>query len=199
MPTTLEDGIHSAKQIGASVRTRRLSVAMSVRALARLSGFSPSFISQVENGQASPSIASLEKIASALGMTLGSFFSSPDTAGQQHARIVRGQDGGHLTSDWSLATIRNLGQGAEHGTLESLLIELQVGGRSGHEPDPRGVETFAFVVEGRLQLHLIDGQQTLNVGDAVTLAPGLAHRWTNESNRSARLLMISSRQLLVAN
>jgi XRE family transcriptional regulator, regulator of sulfur utilization len=40
----------------------------------RVLRFSPSFISQVELGQASPSIASLDRIASGLGVSLGQFF-----------------------------------------------------------------------------------------------------------------------------
>ncbi|WP_371879132.1 helix-turn-helix domain-containing protein [Candidatus Chloroploca mongolica] len=39
-------------------------------------GFSPSFIAQIEADVASPSLASLEKIASALGVTRGQLLSS---------------------------------------------------------------------------------------------------------------------------
>jgi len=49
---------------------------MSLRSLASRTDFSPSFISQVENGVVSPSIASMEKIAGALGVTLGEFFAA---------------------------------------------------------------------------------------------------------------------------
>jgi len=50
---------------------------LSLRAFADRAGFSPSFISQLENGQVSPSIASLEKIAAQLNMTLKDFFAVP--------------------------------------------------------------------------------------------------------------------------
>ena len=60
--------------VGKVIRRLRDRTGLSVRGLASKSGFSPSFISQVELGQASPSIASLEKIASALDVTLGEFF-----------------------------------------------------------------------------------------------------------------------------
>jgi transcriptional regulator with XRE-family HTH domain len=43
---------------------------MSLRGLAEKTNFSPSFISQVENGQAPPSISSMERIALALGVLL---------------------------------------------------------------------------------------------------------------------------------
>ena len=64
----------SENHIGDRIRRLRTDRGLSVRTLAAMAGFSPSFISQVEHGQVSPSIASLERIASALGITLGGFF-----------------------------------------------------------------------------------------------------------------------------
>lgn len=59
---------------------------MSLRALGEVTGFSASFLSQVENGLASPSISSMEKIAAALGVTLWQFF---QVAEVPRANIVR--------------------------------------------------------------------------------------------------------------
>jgi mannose-6-phosphate isomerase-like protein (cupin superfamily) len=53
--------------IGEHVRRLRLKRHASVRAFAAQTGFSPSFISQLENGQVSPSLGSMQKIAEALG------------------------------------------------------------------------------------------------------------------------------------
>ena len=51
------------QMVGAHVRRLRTDRGLSLRALAAETGFSPSFMSQVENGQVSPSISSMEKIA----------------------------------------------------------------------------------------------------------------------------------------
>src|SRR6185436_7275479 len=64
------------QQVGAHVRKLREQARLSVRALAAQSDFSPSFISQLENGQVSPSIHSMEKIANVLGTSLGAFFAA---------------------------------------------------------------------------------------------------------------------------
>ena len=53
--------------IGEHIRRLRLERHVSVRAFAAQTGFSPSFISQLENGQVSPSLGSLQKIAETLG------------------------------------------------------------------------------------------------------------------------------------
>ena len=64
----------SSVNVGGRIRQLRLGLGMSVRALAAKTGFSPSLISQAENGQVTPSIGSLERIAMALGVSLGKFF-----------------------------------------------------------------------------------------------------------------------------
>jgi transcriptional regulator with XRE-family HTH domain len=55
-------------QIGAAVRRLREVRGLTLRAVADQAGFSASFLSQVENEQASPSISSMERIAAALGL-----------------------------------------------------------------------------------------------------------------------------------
>jgi transcriptional regulator with XRE-family HTH domain len=62
------------RPLGDMLRQHRESIGLSVRTLATKAGFSPSFISQVENGLASPSIGSLEKIAACLDVTLSELF-----------------------------------------------------------------------------------------------------------------------------
>ena len=65
------------QRLGPELKRMRDAAGMSVRTLADLAGFSPSFISQIENGQVSPSIASLEKITATLNLTLADFFRNP--------------------------------------------------------------------------------------------------------------------------
>src|SRR5918997_4837277 len=88
------------QQVGDHLRDVRTRQGFSVRALAARAGCSPSFISQVEHGQASPSIASLERLVQALGMTLGDFFrtSTPPAVVRSHERAA-------LTNTWSHAKI----------------------------------------------------------------------------------------------
>jgi transcriptional regulator with XRE-family HTH domain len=64
----------SGDNLSQSLRSLREARHISLRASGEQTGFSASFLSQVENGQASPSIASMERIAAALGVTLAQFF-----------------------------------------------------------------------------------------------------------------------------
>jgi transcriptional regulator with XRE-family HTH domain len=63
-----------AENLGKALRELRVRQHLSLRNLAGQTGFSPSFLSQVENAQSSPSLASIEKITAALGISLSEFF-----------------------------------------------------------------------------------------------------------------------------
>ena len=82
--------------VGDHLRDVRTRQGFSVRALAARAGCSPSFISQVEHGQASPSISSLERLVPALGMTQGDFFRASTSPA-----VVRSHKRAALTPSWS--------------------------------------------------------------------------------------------------
>ncbi|MFT4113415.1 cupin domain-containing protein [Silvibacterium sp.] len=173
--------------LGESIRQRRERLGLSVRTLAARAGFSPSFISQVENGLASPSIGSLEKLASCLEVSLSELFQS--NAEIQPA-VVRAKARLRVESVWSQAEIESLHAG-RGSRLEPLLITLQPGGASGKKPHAVEREQFVFVVEGAVQLTLDDEPQVLHKGDAVTVRSGHPSMWTNASARPVVLLFVS--------
>jgi transcriptional regulator with XRE-family HTH domain len=178
--------------VGEHVRRLRTKAGLSLRALAGDTGFSPSFISQLENGQVSPSISSMEKIAEALGVTLGEFFAA--AAGGEGGLVLRARDRQGLTSSWSRAEVEGLNTKHSSARLEPTLITLKVGGRSGKHPYGLPREEFAFVLEGTVALTLGPERHVLRKGDAVTILPGELRMWENTSRRPVRILTVSSGQ-----
>ena len=65
-------------QVGREVRLRRNELQMSLREVAELTELSTGFLSQVENDQVSPSLASLGRIAEALRIPLYELLSYDD-------------------------------------------------------------------------------------------------------------------------
>src|SRR3990170_3542382 len=74
--------------IGASLRNVRRRQGLTLRQVAESAGVTESFLSQVERDIASPSIATLRRIAVALGMSIGEIL---DQAGP-HGQLVRAAD-----------------------------------------------------------------------------------------------------------
>jgi quercetin dioxygenase-like cupin family protein/DNA-binding XRE family transcriptional regulator len=179
--------------IGEHIRQLRLKRHVSVRSFAAQTGFSPSFISQLENGQVSPSLGSLQKIAETLGVTLGEFFAATASNAEEDL-IVRPPERRRLDSTWTDAHLEALGSMTRGRRLEPVLATFGPGGRSGKHLHSHSREEFAFVVRGRVTLTLGGAENELGPGDAVTLPAHSPHRWENPGQETVEVLMISSRR-----
>ena len=176
--------------LGDALRRLREQQGISLRALAERTDFSASFLSQIENGQCSPSIASMEKIANALGVTLGQFFLSTN---QQVVNIVRASDRTHLSLEWSRAELASLGSIPNGSRFQASMLSIKPGGLTGKHVTPSISDEFALVFEGKPILRLQDGEQTLERGDSVTILAGTGRQWRNESDITAEILIVTLR------
>lgn len=178
--------------LGEAVRKLRERQHLTLRTLAERTGFSASFMSQVENGQASPSISSLEKIAAALGVTLGQFFNAAEAT---TPAVMRRGSRPTIKADWSKAHLEALG-GNAGARLEPVIVTLDPGGSSGRHAQAVVNEQFAFVLDGEAVLVLNDEEHTLSAGDAATIRPGVPRAWRNVSGEAARILVVTVRSPL---
>lgn len=177
-------------QVGKRVRSLRIAQGMSVRTLASQAGFSPSFISQMENGLVSPSIASLERIASTLGVTLAGFF----TAQQPDSSVVtRADNRPELESSWSRARIESLAPSGKSGQLDAVMITVASGGRSGKRPSRHSGEEFALVFEGEVVLTLGADVHMLKRGDTASFSSEILHLWENPGPGTTQVVIVSPR------
>ena len=178
--------------IGEHIRELRLKRHVSVRAFAAQTGFSPSFISQLENGQVSPSLGSLQKIAETLGVTLGEFFAA-STSEADEDMIVRPAERRRLDSTWTDAHIEALGSMTRSRRLEPVIATFGSGGKSGKHLHSHSREEFAYVLRGRVTLTLGEDESELGPGDAVTLPAHAPHRWENRGSETVEILMVAAR------
>jgi quercetin dioxygenase-like cupin family protein len=177
--------------IGEQIRQLRLGRHVSVRAFAAQTGFSASFISQLENGQVSPSLGSLQKIAETLGITLGEFFAATASETEEDL-VVRHSERRRLDSTWTDAHLEALGS-MTRSRLEPVLAIFGPGGKSGKHVHSHSREEFAFVIKGRVTLTLGDEESELGSGDAVTLPAHAPHRWENRGAETVEVLLVSPR------
>src|SRR5512139_170834 len=105
--------------IGEQIHRLRLRRHVSLRSFAAQTGFSASFISQLENGLVSPSLGSLQKIADTLAVTLGEFFAAE--AKGDEMLIVRRDERRTLDSTWTDAHLQALGSMARSRRLEPMI------------------------------------------------------------------------------
>lgn len=188
----MTESIITESSIGETLQRLRQERELSLRTLASMTGFSASFLSQVENGQTSPSIASLDRLARALGLTLADFFD--EVTASEAPVIVRAADRKTLRSGWSRARFASLVPQGALQRLDGILITLAPGGRSGKQPESLPYEQLALVTEGEVTLKLSWEEFVLSTGDAVAIPAGCAHQWDNGSDASATFAVITARR-----
>lgn len=173
------------------MRRLREARGLTLRAVAERAGFSASFLSQVENEQASPSISSMERIAAALGVTLGEFFQTAER--ESPAQVVRASARHTLYSEWSKARLESLASGALNRKLQPVLVTLKAGGSSGKRPHPAPFEEFGLVLTGSVVLTTDNHEQVLSEGDAVTIQGGALRRWHNPTTEATQIVIVATR------
>jgi uncharacterized cupin superfamily protein len=144
----------------------------------------------VEHDQVSPSISSLERIATVLGVTLAGFFSVQQ---QNSGLVMRSADRRDLASSWSRARIEALGPVGGNTHLEAVMITMAPGGRSGKRPSSHPGEEFALVFDGEISLTLGTEVHALRRGDTATFTSDMSHLWENPGLATAQIVIVSPR------
>jgi DNA-binding XRE family transcriptional regulator/mannose-6-phosphate isomerase-like protein (cupin superfamily) len=72
-----DGGRPTPPDVGERLRERRMELSLSVRELARRLSLSPSLISQIERGKATPSVGTLYAMTTELGLSMDALFSGP--------------------------------------------------------------------------------------------------------------------------
>lgn len=162
-----------SKAASTTIRERRKAAKLTLRELATRTGLSASYISSVERGNATPSIASLQKIGAVfdtnvLGLIEEAYEAPPLVVRAQSRRILRGGDGVQI-EDMSTADT----------SLEPLLFTFEPGSGSNGAIAHEG-EEFLFVIAGELFLRL-DGSDDyhLQAGDSMSFRSERAHEFGN--------------------
>ncbi len=178
------------ERIGPELKRLRESAGLSLRTLAERAGFSASFLSQLENGQVSPSIASLGQIAATLGVSLADFFASTSDQG---IAIVRADARPTFRSWWSRGRVDALTPLAAPHVIEAIMVTLEPSGSSGKRPAGSPTEQIALVFDGRIALETSDRTLDLGRGDAAFIPAHTPHRWHNPNEEAAQVLLVSPR------
>ena len=187
MPSSAPD-VSTEVDVGERLQALRRFRRCTLREIAQRSGLSESFLSQVERGRSSASIASLRRIADALGVSMADLF-EPD--GPPGSRVLRRDDRPAL-SFGILGRKLLLTPGPLHH-LEVFAGELELGGSTGTEPYAHGDSEELFVVQcGTVQLELGGELFELEPGDSIVYRSSTPHRVSNIGQELAEVMWIIS-------
>jgi transcriptional regulator with XRE-family HTH domain len=156
--------------------------------VAERSGLSESFLSQVERGRSNASIASLRRIADALGVSVSDLF---EPSGPPRPRVLRRDDRPALT--FGVLGRKLLLTPKPLQSLEVFVGELGRGGSTGAEPYAHGDSEELFVVlGGNVELELGGESFELGQGDSITYRSSTPHKISNAGEDVAEVMWIIS-------
>lgn len=174
--------------IGNKLKTLREGAKLSLRDLGEKTGLSASFLSQLELGQVSPSIASLENIANVLNMNITYFF---DDQTKPDSIVMRKDERKKIFSQKSKALIQPLAHEISKKKIEPFMLTLDVGGESGKHPySSHHGEEFGIVIKGEIKFILEDKEYLLEDGDNVYFNSKKPHKWKNIGRKKAIIILV---------
>ncbi|WP_432356030.1 helix-turn-helix domain-containing protein [Sporosarcina sp. A2] len=176
-------------RLGQTVLQYRRKIGMTIREFSDYAGISTSLISQIERGQANPSLSVLELIAQALNVPLFTLFindidiDSLISRKKDRKKVYR-ENNDHivydvLTPDFMKARIELLimDLNAQASTTES---------HFSHDDK----EEIAVVMKGQAYVELEGTEYLLNEGDVVRIPQNVKHRFLNKTDEPNHILFV---------
>jgi len=176
-------------QLGARLRSIRQRRRGTLRAVAERAGISESFLSQIERGRAGASIATLQRIAGALGVSVADLFEPDGAAGRP--RVLRRES--RPTLAFGVLGRKFLLTPRPLENLEVFIAELDAGGATADEPYVHGnSEELVVCLDGTIELHLGQEVHELHAGDSIDYRSSVPHRVVNAGDGVAEVMWVIS-------
>lgn len=174
--------------VGQRLRILREERGISMRALARRSGLSANALSMIERGLTSPSVSTLNKLASALEVPITAFFREEPVREQ----VVFRKASERTRVPFLRGVMEGLGGESFVGRVEAFLLTLESGGSSGPHGMIHTGHEMVFCLRGTLEYEVEDQRYVLEPGDSLIFAAQMVHRWRNPSNHLTNAIIVIS-------
>lgn len=173
-------------ELGQHLRHLREESGLSLRALADQSGLSTNTLSLIENGKSSPSVSTLQKIASTMNLPLVAFF----TSDLVNKRVNCTHQIQRKKFIFESGTLEDLGEGLSAGCIEPFVITLNPNATSEIDPIIHTGYEFVYCLKGRLAYIVETTRYILEPGDSLFFEAHLPHCSQNINNGPSELLLV---------
>jgi transcriptional regulator with XRE-family HTH domain len=174
--------------LGERLKAIRLLRRRTLKEVAAAAGVSESFVSQVERGRTGASVATLQRLAAALGIEVSDLFAS---AGLPRPRVLRREARERVL--WGHLGRKALLTPKPFHALEVVAAEFEPKGSTGDEPYTHGdSEELLLVIEGRVHVQLGTEVYDLGAGDCIRYRSSTPHRVSNPGDEPAEVLFVIS-------
>lgn len=176
-------------KIAQRIRRLRLENKLTLQEMAQRIGFTKSYLSMIERGKKSPPIATLSKVAHALGVDIGAFFEQQKP--EDRLVLVKAADRKAVVRDASAFGYRyeSIAPTKARKKMEPFVITLPPKIQDGILFDHEGEELF-YVLEGKIQFLYGDKKYMLKKGDSVYFDSSIPHRGEGAGGMTAKALVV---------
>ena len=171
-------------QLGRKIRDLRLRRGLTVQQLAEATGLSKGFVSQVENGRTSPSLATLQDLARSLETSVAYLVVEED----QVPYVVRRHQRPNMSVNGNGSRVEVM-SAQPRRNLELLQADLPPGVSMGGKRQFHHGEEVILCVEGRITLTCGDHTVVLEAGDSCHFEGRLPHSLENTGDALARVFI----------
>jgi transcriptional regulator with XRE-family HTH domain len=172
--------------VGQRLRELRAECDLSIRALAEQSGLAVNTLSLIENNKTSPSVSTLQQIATALQVSITAFFET--NAPKNNVAYIRA--GQRPSAAFAHGTLQDLGAGLTSRAVEPFLVTLEPNTGSGANPIVHTGHEFVFCLKGRIIYTIEERTFLLEPGDSLLFESHLPHRWQNVDVGPSQALLV---------
>ncbi len=172
--------------IGKKIKKIRAERKLSLDGLSKLTKVSKAMLGQIERGTSSPTVSTLWKIASGLGVSFSSFVEEEAPTFSK----VRVDDVEPLLEDEGRYLVHTLFPTDPNRNIEAYAITLEPGCSYTSPAHGAGVEEYLFIHKGDLNVSIEDSTHSLKAKEAFRFSADHPHTYENMSDETCELFMI---------
>jgi transcriptional regulator with XRE-family HTH domain len=172
--------------LGSKIKALRLAQNLTLQQVASKAKCTAAHLSQIEHDKASPSIATLKKIATVLEARIVDFFSEET---EDDPVVLDPSQWVKVSLPRWKANIKQMVRMVKHRRMQPFYTVIQPGGGTREDYHHVG-EEFGLVLEGELTLRLGDDIYQVPAGSSFYYSSTQPHAWTNEAKEPCRVVWV---------
>jgi transcriptional regulator with XRE-family HTH domain len=176
-------------EIGARIRKLRRRQNRTLQAVADKCDFTKSLLSKIENGHTVPPVATLTRIAAALGVSTSALLDGAGQSGTVHTPAAEVKKKGLVTTDKGYSFFTFAAARTEK-LMQPFLFEVRKGQVRKHKLTHTG-EEFLYVLEGEIKYRVGATEYLLSPGDSLYFDAESEHQVTPVSQRARYLAVFT--------
>lgn len=175
--------------IGESIKTLRKQNDMTLAELSEKSGIALATLSRIENGKMSGTIKAHTAICKSLGVSIAELYKTLEDKNKtvdpikQELRTEEFRGSSGIKYELLISKVVDK-------KIMPLLVSLKPSAETKEEKNPREVEKFIYILEGKIEANIGEKNYKLKKGDSLYFDASLPHTFSNPAKTISKFIKI---------